>query len=118
GLAIGMYVTFLPLIGIQMVLSVCLAWLFRANKLVGGPLVWISNPLTIIPIYFPCYWLGCQLLGMPVVTDEWARLKVNWATLQADPTTTWGGKVAFWWESLLEFVGPLGLGCFIVASVA
>ncbi len=117
GIAIGMFVTFLPLIGMQMMLSVFLAWLLRANKLVGIPLVWISNPLTIIPIYYPCYWLGCQLLGLPVVSDEWARLKVNWQTLQADPAVTWGNKVRFWWESLLEFVGPLGLGCLIVSVV-
>ena len=118
GIAIGLFVTLLPLIGFQMMLSVFLAWLFRANKLVGVPLVWISNPLTIIPIYYPSYWLGCKLLGTPVVNDEWEKLKVNWATLQAEPGVTWGEKVGFWWESLLEFIGPLGLGSLVVASVA
>ena len=117
GIAIGMFVTFMPLIGLQMMLSVFLAWLFRANKLVGVPLVWISNPLTIVPIYYPCYVLGCKLLGSPVVSDDWEQLKGSWQALQADPTVTWGTKVQFWWESLLQFVGPLGLGCLIVASV-
>ncbi len=117
GIAIGMFVTFLPLMGVQMMLSFFLAWLLRANKVVGVPLVWISNPLTIIPIYYPCYVLGCKLLGLP---DEWARLKVNWQT--AEPGVTLGNKIGLWWEnlwnSLLEIVGPLGLGCLIVASVA
>lgn len=117
GIGIGMWVTFLPLIGFQMALSVFLAWLFRANKLVGIPLVWISNPVTIVPIYYPCYWVGCKLLGTPVVSDEWARLKVHWQTLQADPTTQWSNKVRFWWDSFLDFAGPLGLGCLLVATI-
>ncbi|MEZ6135644.1 MAG: DUF2062 domain-containing protein [Pirellulaceae bacterium] len=118
GIAIGMFVTFLPLIGVQMVLSVFLAWLLRANKLVGVPLVWISNPLTMGPIYYPCYVLGCKLLGMAAIDDEWSKLVRNWQTLQNDPNVTFGNKVGFWWQGLLEFMGPLGLGCLIVASVA
>ncbi len=114
GIAIGMFVTFMPLIGFQMMLSVFLAWFLRANKLVGVPLVWISNPLTIIPIYYPCYWIGCKFSGMPVASEEWARLKVNWQMLQANPTTTWGAKVEFWWQGFRDIAGPLGLGCIIV----
>lgn len=117
GIAIGMFVTLLPLIGIQMMLTVFLAWMFRANKLVGIPLVWISNPLTIIPIYFPSYWLGCKLMGIPVVTSKWVDLKQQWEVVDADPTSTWGVRVKFWWDSLLEFVWPLSLGSLIVASV-
>ena len=52
GVAIGMFVAWTPTIGFQMGLTVLLCALFRANKLVGVPLVWISNPLTIIPVYF------------------------------------------------------------------
>lgn len=112
-----MFVTFLPLIGFQMLISVFLAWILRANKLVGIPLVWISNPFTIVPIYYPCYWLGCKILGMPVVTEEWENLRGNWEALLENPTTTNGDKVRFWWDSLLDFMGPLWLGCFVVALV-
>ena len=70
GIAIGMFVTFTPLIGFQMLISVFLAWLLRANKLVGVPLVWISNPVTFVPIYYPCYWLGCKVLGQPVLSNK------------------------------------------------
>lgn len=117
GLAIGMFVTLLPLIGIQMVLTLFLAWIFRANKLVGLPLVWISNPLTIVPIYYPSYVLGCKLMGEPVVSDKWVNLKAEWGIVEANPLATWGMKVRFWWESLLEFVWPLGLGSLVVATV-
>ena len=105
GIAIGFFVTFTPLIGFQMVVSVFLAWMLRANKLVGVPIVWISNPLTVIPIYYPCYWLGCKLLGMPAVFDEWKNIGEHWTEL------------SFWWQNLMDFVGPLWLGCIIVATV-
>jgi uncharacterized protein len=118
GIAIGMFVTFTPLIGFQMAISVFLAWLLRANKLVGVPIVWISNPFTIIPIYYPCYAIGCWMLGTPVVVGEWERMKTAWGELLGDPTTRWGDKVQFWWEHLMNFVGPLWLGCLLVATLA
>ncbi len=117
GIAVGMFVTMTPLIGIQMGLNVFLAWLLRANKLVGLPLVWISNPLTIVPIYYPCYRLGCLLLGEPVVNEKWSQLGTDWQQLIADPTTTWGNKVWFWWDGLMDFVAPLFLGCFVAGIV-
>lgn len=118
GIAIGTFVTFTPLIGLQMILSVFLAWVFRANKVVGVPIVWISNPFTIIPIYYPCYVVGCRLLGIPVVSDEWHELRASWQNLLSNPSTRWADKVKFWWESLLDFMGPLWVGCMVVAALA
>ncbi len=117
GIAVGMFVTFTPLIGFQMMLSVFLAWLLGANKLVGIPLVWISNPFTIIPIYYPCYRLGCVILGEKVVNSKWSHLGTEWQQLLADPATTWGVKVRFWWEGLMDFIAPLCLGCLIVGLI-
>ena len=45
-----------------LLLTIALAWLLRANKLVGVPFVWISNPLTMGLIYLPNFWLGRWLL--------------------------------------------------------
>ena len=63
GVAIGLFVAWTPTIPFQMVLTVALAWLFGANKLVGVPFVWLSNPATIIPVYGPNYLIGCWILG-------------------------------------------------------
>lgn len=118
GIGIGMFVTFMPLIGFQMALSVFIAWLLRANKLVGVPLVWLSNPLTVFPIYYPCYLLGCKLLGAPAVSDDWQRLEANWQQLQATGTVTMWNKVQFWWESTVDMIWPLSLGCMVVGLTA
>ena len=115
GIAIGIFVTFLPLIGIQMVVSFSLAWLCRANKVVGVPLVWISNPLTMVPIYYPCYALGCRLLNSS--TDEWQQVYPNFIALFDEPAASWAEIFSFCWQHLLGFVTPLFLGSFIVATV-
>lgn len=117
GIAIGMFVTFTPLIGFQMMISVFLAWLLKANKLVGVPLVWISNPFTFVPIYYPCYWIGCKVLGAQVMTDEWEGIGQSWQDLLADPATRWVDKVKFWGGNLMEVIEPLWVGCLIVATV-
>lgn len=62
GVAIGIFITWTPTIPFQMILVVALSTLFGANKFVGVPFVWISNPLTIIPVYGPNYILGCWIL--------------------------------------------------------
>ena len=113
GIAVGMFVTLLPLIGFQMILSVSLAWMLRANKLVGIPLVWISNPATAVPIYYPCYRFGCTLLGGQVDKAKWTQ----WLELQANPAATWGNKITFWWDGLLDIIPPLCLGCLVAATV-
>ena len=75
GVAIALFVTFTPTIGFQSVLVVALAWLFGANKLVGLPLIWISNPATFVPIYYPAYRLGKWVLGGTPVKCNGGR---NW----------------------------------------
>ena len=81
--AIGIFVTWTPTIGLQMIITVLLCWLFRANKVVGVPFVWISNPLTIVPIYYPNYVVGCWLLGGEYGDFDFleavsAKLDVSW----------------------------------------
>lgn len=116
GIAVGMFVTFMPLIGLQMLISFFLAWLLRANKLVGVPLVWISNPLTIVPIYYPCYLLGCKVLGTPAMSEDWARVEASWHAMR--DSATWLAKVQFWWDNTIDMVWPLGVGCLIVGFTA
>ncbi|MDP7020693.1 MAG: DUF2062 domain-containing protein [Pirellulaceae bacterium] len=109
GVAIAMFVTFTPFIGVQMVLAVFLAWLFRANKAVGVPLVWISNPATIPIIYFPCYMVGCKLLGMSADASLLSSL--------AHPPAGWLERTQFYWNKVAVISSPLLLGCLVVASV-
>jgi uncharacterized protein (DUF2062 family) len=108
GVAIAMFVTFTPTIGFQMVLAICLAWIFRANKAVGIPIVWISNPATAAPIYYLCYRIGLAILRQPGVGGEW------WSEL-AHPPSGWWAHVTFFWDRFMEIAAPLWTGSLVLA---
>jgi len=68
GSAIGMFVGMTPTVGIQMWI-VFLIWLgfkyffnLRFDLLVGTALVWISNPVTMIPLYYGFLSTGYRFL--------------------------------------------------------
>lgn len=63
--ALGLFNAFMP-VPFQMWLSAGGAILFRVNLPLSIGLVWITNPLTIPPIFFGCYLLGAWVLGQEV----------------------------------------------------
>ncbi len=65
----GVFCAFLP-IPMQMVVAALLAILIRANLAVSIGLVWISNPLTMPPIFFFTYKIGTYLLGSDSVNNN------------------------------------------------
>jgi len=58
GVAVGFFVAWTPTIGFQMALTIAIAASLRANKLVGLPVVWISNPVTAAPLYYYNWVIG------------------------------------------------------------
>ena len=61
GLALGVFVAFIPL-PIQMLLAAALSLLLRVNLPLAVAAVWITNPLTMPPIFFICYKVGSWVL--------------------------------------------------------
>ncbi len=110
GAAIGMFVAFSPTVGFQMMIVVFLAWLLRANKVIGLPIVWISNPATIVPIYYFCYVVGRSMLGWQPVPEHW------WSRL-GQPPAGWWSAVTFYWTRLVEIAAPLWLGCTVIGML-
>ena len=110
GMAIGILVAFTPTVGVQMLVAGFLSWLMRANKAVSVAVVWISNPATMIPIYWYCYRIGCAILALDPIGRHW------WAELAAPPHGWWAA-VKFYWSRFIEIAGPLWLGSFVVGSI-
>jgi len=79
---IGVFCAFLP-IPLQTVLAGFLAIIFKRNLPLAVVLVFITNPLTMAPIYYFNYWLGSLLLNEPSIyqtlniDDLWVWLAVN-----------------------------------------
>ncbi|HET9679351.1 MAG TPA: DUF2062 domain-containing protein [Gammaproteobacteria bacterium] len=64
GLAVGVFVCFIPLPGQTLIAALGAVWL-RVNLPMAVAAVFISNPLTMAPLSFMAYKTGAWLLGMP-----------------------------------------------------
>jgi uncharacterized protein (DUF2062 family) len=111
GVALGIFMAFTPTVGLQTVFVLLFAWLLKANKVVGLPLVWITNPATIVPIYYTCYVIGRAILGHPGVGNQF------WSELSQRPEGWWN-TVTFLWKRLMEIAEPLWVGCILVSTIA
>ncbi len=115
GVSVGTFVAFLPLVGFQTIIAVATAAALRANKAVCVPIVWITNPVTLGPIYGACMAVGGLLLGQ---SDSSARAEIL-ATLRAHEGMSKFIQWSFWRElgSLFVSLGAdLWVGCLVVAS--
>ncbi len=63
-LALGIFVGCLPL-PFHMAIVAAIAVVLRINLVVGVLATWISNPLTVTPIFVAAYYLGAWMLGQP-----------------------------------------------------
>lgn len=61
----GLLCSMLP-IPLQMIPATALAILFRVNLPLTIVLVWISNPLTFLPLLWLACWTGTHMLGLPM----------------------------------------------------
>ncbi len=66
----GLMVALMPLVGVQMLIAFFLALLFRANLPVIVALQWISNPLTMGPIYYADYEIGMAMMKLLGIAPE------------------------------------------------
>lgn len=60
--AVGLFFAWMP-IPMQMLFGALFAVIFRVNLPLSVVLVWISNPLTMPPMFYGAYLLGVKILG-------------------------------------------------------
>jgi hypothetical protein len=78
GVGIGIFCAFLPM-PFETVVAVFLAIMWRANLPLSITVVWISNPVTWVPLYTPCYLLGARILQLePVPLEDIGLLTLGW----------------------------------------
>jgi uncharacterized protein len=100
GFAVGLFMAFVPL-PFQMVLAAGAAIIFRVNLPLSVALVWLTNPVTIPPVFFFAYLVGTWVLGSP---PEMEAFKFSLAWLEH------GGLNTIW--------EPLLVGCLICGATA
>jgi uncharacterized protein len=94
--ALGLFVMYLPPVG-HMLMATAGAIKFRVNLPISLALVWISNPVTMPPMYYFAYVVGALIMGERIRNFE--------------PN--------YWldWHHWLGVVGPALLGCLICGAV-
>ncbi len=96
--SVGLFMAFVP-VPLQMIFAAIGAIVLRVNLPISVALVWITNPLTIPPIYYFAYKVGTWILQTPV-RDVQFELSTHWIM----------GELGVIWQ-------PLLLGCFVMSVV-
>lgn len=99
GVALGLFVAYIPAPG-QMLIAAALAILIRVNLPLSVMGVWVTNPLTIPPMFYFAYLVGAWILNIPA--DEQTFI-MSWEWFTTDFLAMWQ---------------PLLLGSFICGTVA
>lgn len=99
---VGLFVMYLPPFGQMLVAAAAAIWL-RVNLPISVALVWISNPLTIPPMFYFAYLLGCWILGLPS------------SGFDLDFWLTWNHWLD--WHNWVSMLAPLLLGSLVCATV-
>lgn len=80
--AVGLFMAFFP-VPFQMIPAAILAIVFRVNLPISVALVWISNPITMPPIFYFTYKIGSWILGTrpePIsfeMSVEWFKASIG-----------------------------------------
>lgn len=81
----GIWIAMLPIVGIQMLVVFFLALIVRANLPLIVALQWISNPLTMAPIYFADYEIGLlilELFGIDYRRNKLLTAEFDWSGME------------------------------------
>ena len=97
--AVGLFMAWIP-VPFQMLLAAGGAILFRVNLPLSVALVWLTNPLTMPPLFYAAYVVGCHLLGQP---SQHIEIEFTWS----------------WLTSVFETIAPpLLLGSLVLAILS
>ncbi len=119
GAAMGIFIGFTPLLGLQMIIAAVFATFFKLSRIAAVTMVYITNPLTAAFIYGACYLLGIFMLwpfGFRVLSLD----RVMGIFKPSEELDLWdsawelvGRLLNLGWEGL----APLWLGCLVCGAV-
>jgi len=115
GCALGAFVSITPLLGVQMLLAVVLAFVLRANVPAAIAGTFIGNPLSWPFIWLSTYLMGLQMVGLEGSFDPAAvqgNIELLWAALLDPSPRLLDATAALFWPLLWPMLAgsvPIGL---------
>ena len=122
GVALGLLIAWTPTLGIHIYLALALTFLFRANKFAALICIWVSNPLTIIAIFYPSYLVGNYVLKYfnPEAQLTNTQIKEIFNQFRSMPVLTQFFQIEFW-KNIFLFLwqrGPaLWMGSIVIGTI-
>lgn len=97
--AIGLFIACSPL-PLHVFIAAFTAIALRINVPVAMATVFVNNPVTMVPLYFLAYWIGCQLLDLSI---QPFTFQMSWDWVVRDLLPVWK---------------PFLLGCLVLGLLA
>ncbi len=83
--AVGLFFAWVP-VPFQMLLAAVMAIFVRVNLPLSVALVWVSNPVTMPPLFYGAYLLGASILGR---TEQEFTFVLSWEWLATELSLIW-----------------------------
>jgi len=113
----GVMLSMWPLYGIQIPLAILVAILFRANLPILVSLQMITNPITVIPIYYTAYNVGKLALSLFGLDYESLAFYEIGQLLRSFTEGLWLENFQYFGKVwLITFLGSTVLGTFFAAT--
>ena len=77
GLGVGIFSGCFPFFGLQTLMGVFLAKIFKGNSILAALGTWISNPFTYAPLYYFNYWVGSLLIDKKKNIVDFSNITTN-----------------------------------------
>jgi len=107
--AIGLFCTFLPIPG-HTILVAILSMMLSANILLSILVVWVNNPITMLPIYYFTYKIGASIIGIEI--DPEFEFSFGYLIDNLGSAT-----LAMWIGGLITSIVAAILGYFSIISI-
>ena len=110
GIGLGLFIAWMPAFGLHILIALGLSILLRANKFLAVACVWVSNPFTLILIYYPNYFVGRAVLksfswGGEMATDT--QVQAMFSQLSPGVFFSRFFEVEFW-KCIVIWLGQIG----------
>jgi uncharacterized protein (DUF2062 family) len=108
----GCILTLLPLYGIQIPIAFVLALLLRANLPILVGLQVVSNPFTVLPIWYSAYQVGRHVLSLAAIETAPLKREQVQTLLDNFAAGNWGRNV----EQLFSVFAVTSLGSIVIGA--
>jgi uncharacterized protein len=118
GFSLGLFLALTPTVGIQLVIAVFLATLFKLSRPAALVAVMVTNPLTVPPIFTFNYWVGSLFFEGPSVAQVYGHLMGIAAEMAKMNIWQVGDQIKAFADIGQEMLIPLFFGSFLVALMS